>query len=242
MRFLAIVAMSASLLMAGCEKEENGDSTGGGNNNGGGNNGGGGSTTNAEWVDLGLPSGLLWASCNVGATAPEDYGDYFAWGETTTKTNYSLNTYRYGTVDAEGYLATLTKYNTSTNYGTVDTLTTLQSGDDAATANMGDGVRTPTLDEWSELLDNTTAEWTALNGVSGIKFTASNGKSIFLPAAGWYSSSVLLNAGDNGFYWSSSLDEDKPYRAHSFDFYSGDQYMYYVNRIHGISVRAVHQN
>lgn len=233
MRFLAIVAMSASLLMAGCEKEENGDSTGGGNNNGGGNN--------AEWVDLGLPSGLLWASCNVGATAPEEYGDYFAWGETTTKSNYDLSTYAYGNDWTQ-----LTKYCTDSEYGLngfTDNLTTLQSSDDAAAVNMGGGARTPTYDEWNELIDNTTAEWTTLNGVNGRKFTAPNGKSIFLPAAGFRNGSEFDDAGSQGVYWSSSLNADRPSCVWFFNFASGGQEVANdCGRDFGNTVRAVRQN
>ncbi|MCR4816337.1 MAG: hypothetical protein K5842_04045 [Bacteroidales bacterium] len=234
-RFLAIVTLSAGLLMVGCEKEEINDNSGGGNNGGGSNN------TNVEWVDLGLPSGLLWASCNVGASAPEEYGDYFAWGETTTKDNYTWSTYRYCTVDGEGNMATLTKYNTPTNWdwGTVDNLTTLESSDDVATVSMGDGARTPTYDEWNELLENTTAEWTTLNDVNGTKFIAPNGNSIFLPAAGYHVDSELEYAGSYGLYWSSSLDAVYPHRARSFLFNMDDQRMGYDYRYDGRSVRAV---
>ena len=196
-----------------------------------------------DWVDLGLPSGLLWASCNVGATAPEEYGDYFAWGETATKEVYNWSTYHYCTVDGEGNMSTLTKYNTMTYFGTVDSLTTLEPGDDAATANMGGDARTPTYDEWNELLNNTTSEWTTLNGVSGRKFTAPNGKSIFLPAAGGRFGSEPNLAGSDGDYWSSSLYADEPDYARLFSFHSGDQFMSdYGYRDYGFSVRAVRQN
>ena len=248
MRFLALVAMSAGLMMAGCEKEETGGSTDGGNNNGGGNNGGG-SSTNAEWIDLGLPSGLLWASCNVGASAPEEYGDYFAWGETTAKDVYEWNNYRYCTVDGDGKLSTLTKYNTSTTYGTVDNLTTLEAVDDAATANMGGGARTPTHDEWQELMNNTNSEWTTLNGVNGRRLTSTiNGNSIFLPAASYRTGSEdLIGAGYMGRYWSSSLNADHPplslRGAYSFYLYSDGQRMNDDRyRFCGLSVRAVRQN
>ncbi len=193
-----------------------------------------------NWVDLGLSSGLLWADCNVGATNPEDYGDYFAWGETTTKVNYTWSTYRYCTVDGNGGLATLTKYNTSTTYGTVDNLTTLDSAADAAAVNMGGGARTPTLNEWQELLDNTTNQWTTQNGVNGCLLTAANGNSIFLPAAGYRDGSELSGAGSYGYYWSSSLYVDRPYYARDFRFNSDYQGVYGDNRSGGRSVRAVH--
>ncbi len=157
-----------------------------------------------QWVDLGLPSGLLWYSVNLGATAPEQYGDYYAWGETHPKETYNWSTYSYATVDADGSLQTLTKYNTSSAYGTVDNLTTIQPSDDAATQVLGGGARIPTLAEWQELLVNTTAEWTTLNNVNGCKFTAPNGNSLFLPAAGGRYGSEFLDAGSIGNYWSAS--------------------------------------
>ena len=123
-----------------------------------------------EYVDLGLPSGLLWATCNVGANAPEEYGDYFAWGEIVPKDVYNWSTYQY----YDG--SNLAKYTGS------DGLTTLLPGDDAATTNWSNGWRMPTKEEWQELLDNTTNKWTTQNGVNGRLFTGSNGNSLFLPA------------------------------------------------------------
>ena len=201
-----------------------------------------GSTETAEWVDLGLPSGLLWAACNLGASSPEEYGDYYAWGETTTKEVYNLSTYKYCTVDAEGGLATLTKYSTNSGHdfvGTPDNLTTLEAMDDAATQKLGSGARMPTKAEWEELIDNTTAEWTTLNGVNGRKFTASNGKSLFLPAAGIRFGSELYNAGDDGDYWASSLYESYPDGAWFFHFDSDVQRVGGGDRRYGQSVRPV---
>ena len=197
--------------------------------------------SSGDWVDLGLPSGLLWATRNVGATLPEDYGDYFAWGETQPKSVYNWSTYRYGTADGDGNLSTLTKYNTSSYYGVVDNLTTLQPGDDAATANYGG--RTPTEEEWRELIDNTTSQWMTINGVNGRCFTGTNGNSLFLPAAGDRWGSSLDNAGGSGVYWSSSLYTDNPYYAWYFYFNSvGRGVTYYYFRDYGFTVRAVRQN
>ena len=179
-----------------------------------------------EWVDLGLPSGLLWATRNVGATSPEDYGDYFAWGEITPKSVYKWNTYRY-----------FNSSTGSTKYTTSDGLTILQPGDDAATANYGG--RTPTKEEWQELMNNTNSQWITQNGVFGQRFTGPNGNSLFLPAAGFRRDSSLYDAGSYGCYWSSSLDTGGPYCAWGFSFRSGNQGMYDYERYCGRSVRAV---
>jgi hypothetical protein len=192
------------------------------------------------YVDLGLPSGLLWATCNLGAETPEDYGDYFAWGETQPKDYYDWSTYQY----CMGSSTTLTKYcnNSSNGYnGFTDNLTTLLPEDDAATANWGNDWRMPTKEEWQELYNNTTVTWTTQNGVNGRLFTASNGNSLFLPAAGYRGNSSLNDAGSDGNYWSSSLDSYGPYLAWVLYFDSG----YYVmsngrgHRFCGRSVRPV---
>ena len=190
----------------------------------------------AGFIDLGLPSGLLWAVCNIGATTPEGYGNYYAWGETSTKSNYSWSTYAYGS----GFYQ-LTKYCTNSSYGLTgftDNLTTLQFGDDAATAVLGNGARMPTKAEWQELLNNTTATWTTQNGVYGRKFTSTNGNSLFLPAAG-YRNGTELNVAGEGHYWSSSLAESGPDRAWYTRLYSDGQSVYYSCRAYGLSVRAV---
>ena len=190
------------------------------------------------YVDLGLPSGLLWATCNVGADNPEDYGDYFAWGETQPKDTYNWSTYQY----CNGSYNTLTKYcsNSSFGYhGFTDDLTTLLPEDDAATANWGSHWRMPTEEEWQELYRNTTNTWTTQNGVNGRLFTASNGNSLFLPAAGYRTDSSLYLAGSYGYYWSSSLDTDYPSGAWLFGFLSGNYRMYNGGRYCGQSVRPV---
>ncbi len=200
-------------------------------------NEGGGDTH--EYVDLGLPSGLLWATCNVGADAPEDYGDYFAWGETQPKDFYDWSTYQH----CNGTENTLTKYCNNSSYGYngfTDNLTTLLPEDDAATANWGSDWRMPTKEEWQELINNTTVTWTQQNGVNGRLFTASNGNSLFLPAAGLRYSGSLDYAGSSGCYWSSSLNTDIPYYACYFYFRSVSCNMSYGGyRIYGRSVRPV---
>ena len=191
-----------------------------------------------EYVDLGLPSGLLWATCNIGADSPEDYGDYFAWGETRPMDYYDWSTYQY----CNGNEITLTKYCDNSSYGYngfTDNLTTLLPEDDAATANWGEGWRMPTYDEWVELLDNTTHTWATQNGVNGRIFTATNGNSLFLPAAGWRYGGSLYNAGSCGYYWWSSLTTDFPHYAWLFFYNSGDYDLDIVYRYYGLSVRAV---
>ena len=200
-------------------------------------------TTNDEhvYVDLGLPSGLLWATCNVGADAPEDYGDYFAWGETQPKDYYDWSTYQY----CMGSDNTLTKYCNNSGYGYngfTDNLTTLLPEDDAATANWGSDWRMPTKEEWQELYNNTTCTWTTQNGVNGRLFTASNGNSLFLPAAGYRYNSNLDSAGSYGYYWSRSLYTGYPSDAWYLDFDSGYTGVYGSSRYYGFSVRPVLEN
>ena len=224
--FLMAIAAMLSMGIVSCNMGEN-------------NNGG---NTTDEWVDLGLPSGLLWAKCNLGANAPEEYGNYYAWGETQPKEVYDWSTYRYSTVDGDSNLQTLTKYNTSSDLGTIDNLTTLQAVDDAATQVLGNGARTPTKEEWQELIDNTTVEWTTVNGVNGRKFTGSNGNTLFLPASGGRYDSEHDWVTGSSLYWSSSLYTSHPYWAWVLDFFSDDQGMYHDNcRCLGFSVRAVRQ-
>jgi len=146
-----------------------------------------GSSNGHMYVDLALPSGTLWATCNVGANRPEEYGSYFAWGETKPKDKYSLETYVFfGGYKSNGRLVLL-KYCTDSGYGSVDGKNELEPEDDAATANWGKKWQTPSKEQLEELIDenNITTEWTTLNGVNGLKIISRrNGKSVFLPAAG----------------------------------------------------------
>ncbi len=213
------------------EKEENSKEEENPKEEGEGNKGSTG--TVGEAIDLGLS--VMWASHNVGATKPEEYGDYFAWGETTPKDDYSWKTYKYGSA-----YDNLTKYCTDSNYGTVDNKTVLEASDDAATANWGNGWRMPTLDEIVELCDNCTWTWTTLNGVNGKLVTGPNGNSIFLPAAGYRYGTSLRNAGNDGDYWSSSLHSSNPGIAYYLYFSSfGHGWDGYTDRDDGRSVRPV---
>ena len=179
------------------------------------------------YVDLGLSSGLKWATCNVGANAPEDYGYYFAWGEVEPKTTYNWDTYKY--YDDSN----LTKYTSN------DSKTVLDPEDDAATANWGGAWRMPTKAEQDELRNNCTWTWTTQNGVNGYKVTGPNGNSIFLPAAGYVGGGTLYPAGSYGFYWSSSLSTDGPYNAYNVGFGSDDVGWSYDYRYYGLAVRPV---
>ena len=219
-----LMLMAMVLFAASCGKDDD-------PNNGGGLNG-------HEYVDLGLPSGTLWATCNVGATTPEGYGNYFAWGETEPKTSYNWSTYKYWKTD----YVQLTKYCSNSSYGYngfTDNLTVLQPSDDAATANWGSGWCMPTMEQWDELFQNTTYTWTTQNGVSGRLFTASNGRSLFLPAAGFLWDDKLLFVGSDGDYWSSSLNTDCPYDAWNFYFDSGSYDVDGCYRCFGQCVGAV---
>jgi len=188
-----------------------------------------------EYIDLGLPSGLLWATCNVGANFPEEHGDYFAWGETTPKSNFDWGTYKW----CHGYYTTLIKYNIDSIYGTVDNKTQLEPEDDAAHVSWDGSWRIPIVDEQRELANNCTCEWITQNEVKGMKLTGPNGNSIFLPAAGYYSGGCLHYASSDGGYWSSSLYSSSPYGANYLLFGPSGVSLYYGYRSVGQSVRPV---
>ncbi len=199
-----------------------------------------GTVNGHECVDLGLPSGTLWATTNVGANTPEAYGDYFAWGETQPQSDnaYNWSSYKY----CNGSNSTLTKYCNYSDYGNngfTDTLACLLPEDDAATANWGGTWRMPTAYELRELRDNCTHEWITQNGVDGHLFTATNGNSIFLPAAGYRYFGESFNANGYGYYWSSSLYPIGPNLA--WNFYFRSDYFGVNNnyRDGGLTVRPV---
>ena len=229
-RLFSILCCALAVLLTACEKpsDPNNSSSGGGS----------GSANGHEYVDLDLPSGTLWATMNVGATSPEDYGDYFAWGETLLKDEYNWSTYKW----CEGSYDTQTKYCIDSNYGTVDNKTTLDLSDDAAYVNWGSSWRMPTKAEQDELRNTnyTTWTWTTQNGVKGYKVTSkTNGNSVFLPAAGYRRGSSLNDAGSRGFYWSSSLDTSRSNFAFILYFISSNVGWGNNYRRCGLSVRAV---
>ena len=170
-----------------------------------------------EYVDLGLS--VKWATCNVGASKPEDYGNYYAWGETTTKYSYTVsNSKTYG--KSMGDIAGDSSY-------------------DAAHANWGGNWRMPTKAELKELKDKCTWIWTTQNGVKGYKVTGPNGNSIFLPAAGYRGGSSLGSVGSGGDYWSSTPYESNSGSAWNLYFNSSGCFMNDYRRGYGRSVRPV---
>ena len=186
------------------------------------------------YAKLGLPSGTKWAITNVGAFTAEEYGDYFAWGETEPKETYNWSTYKW----CNGSYSTQTKYCTSTSYGTVDNNIVLDLEDDAANANWGGNWTMPTNEERIELMDD--CRWTSVTkcGVYGIKVTGPNGVAVFLPAAGYRDDSDLISAGSYCYYWGSSLCKVFSYNAYYFDFSSGSVYNNNYRYL-GYSVRPV---
>lgn len=204
------------------------------------------SNASIKWIDLGLPSGVLWADRNLGASAPEDIGNYYSWGETSSKSLYWWNTYYYSDDTNK-----ITKYCSDPQYGFngfSDTLTILEPSDDASTAYLGNGVHTPTKEDWQELMENTTMEFTH----NGYLFTALNGNSIYLPITGYMIGTWFGYLGWDGcgFYWSSSLSSTYPDNAYAF-FFSGGNYFFTIDGIQrsicvalndrytGIPIRAV---
>lgn len=198
-----------------------------------------------DWVDLGLPSGTIWATRNVGASSPEEYGDYFAWGETAPKDYYYLSTYKWyqSYYDANGYYHSgYTKYCTDSGYGYngfTDGKTELDPADDAACAHYPGG-RMPSFEQIQELCDYCTWQWTQRNGVKGQLVTGPNGNTMFLPAAGYRSYESLSGVGSYGIYWSRTLHSSNPNFAYYLNFYSRIVYWdYNFYRDYGFTVRAV---
>lgn len=172
-----------------------------------------------EWVDLGLPSGTLWATCNLGATKPEEYGDYFAWGELMPKEGYSIENYSF--VLAEGQKE-------------------LDATSDATTANCGSDWQIPSAGQFEELTNNTYQRWTTFNGINGELITSkTNGKSIFLPAADYRNESNYESVGNNGCYWTRSLYEENSEDARIIYFNNFVFSMSRMNRYCGCSIRPV---
>ncbi len=177
-------------------------------------------------IDLGLPSGTKWCCCNVGATTPEGYGGYYAWGETSEKSVYNGDTYAY--------------YNSNTGSYTNIGSDIAGSQYDVTHVRMGAPWRMPSTEQQQELIDNCTRTWTQQNGVNGTLVTGKNGGQIFLPAAGYRWNDYLSYAGSDGYYWSSSLGPYYDYYAYNLYFGSGGWNWFSCDyRSYGRSVRAV---
>ena len=188
-----------------------------------------------EYVDLGLPSGTLWATMNVGAARPEDVGSFFAWGETEPKECYDWSTYKW----CDGSYNTLTKYCSQDGYGNIDNILELVPGDDAAYVNWGPCWRIPTQNQADELIGKCSWQWTTLNGVDGYMVTGPNGNSIFLPYSGTFNGSDFY---DNvSIYWTrtrGSINSNQ--NAIKLFFSRWQVYISSDDRCYGLCVRAVY--
>lgn len=211
--------------------------------------------TEFTYVDLGLPSGTLWATFNIGAEEPEDYGYYFAWGETQPKDRYTLKTYRWMTEgnDSWEYINKYTIADGQTdgiwyNSGVVfvgDGKRVLETEDDAATVNWGEKWQMPSQEQAKELTQNTTVEWTTLGDVVGLKVTSNaNGNSIFLPAAGYRYSTDTNSLIEAVYYWTcSNAGNGKAHEIYirnaNFNNYWSSAWNYSGNIYEGLPVRPV---
>lgn len=242
LKAIAAIMLSMAMVFAvGCKPEN--DPENGGNDNGGGSEVTftvSGNYQGHNYVDLGLPSGNLWATCNLGADVPESYGAFIAWGETQPKdTTYWWDTYKYSaTDDFHG----LTKYCCNAEFGFngfYDGLRVLLDEDEAAKANWGGDWRMPSHNDWEELVDNCSSEWVTIDDVKGKLFTASNGNTLFLPAAGLISYMVdAVNV--HGHYWMNELVESGVTVAQEFMFSANDNSLIGTYRCYGQSVRPVY--
>lgn len=171
------------------------------------------------YVDLGLPSGTLWSVCNMGADKPEEFGEYYAWGETSTKSSYNWNTYSIGSE--------------------LDSLPTLDEAHDAAASSWGYGWRMPSREDFDEIVTYCTMTWTTRSGVNGYLVTGTNGNTMFLPASGGRGDGNIYESGSCGFYWLNSVYTDDTQFAWGFlfDANSFSETSYY--RMYGQSIRPV---
>ena len=190
-------------------------------------------------VNLGLPSGTLWADRNVGASSPSDYGGYYAWGETSTKRDYSWDTYQYFHDQDGNGVPHDSNWNTQANELTNIGSNISGSRYDVARQAWGGGWKLPTKAQWDELINRCTWTWTTEGGHSGYKVTGPNGNSIFLPAADYRFGTWSSGVGSYGFYWSSALNESDTSGAWCLDFSSGGREMGYSGHYVGRTVRPV---
>lgn len=193
-----------------------------------------------EYVDLGLPSGTLWATCNLGSRTPYDYYNPYAWGETSTKSVFDWSIYDY----SNGTSNTLTKYCSMSQYGNngfTDTLTVLEASDDAATVNLGPNWRIPTIEEFNELITNCTRQWSSINYVDGVYFIGPNGNKIFLPLAEvLYDDDVYTPNFDEAYYWTSTLNTENPSSAACMFYNRNTCVVEWYGRAYGMAIRPVY--
>ena len=192
------------------------------------------------FVDLGLPSGTLWATTNIGASSPEDYGNYFAWGETKGykegKTSFTWSNYKWG----DGSDDSINKYCTNSSCGIVDNKTELVKNDDAAYANWGEGWHIPTYNQLDELRTHCNWLWSNLNGIKGYYVLSKNNDYwLFLPGAGFRGKTSTSHVGEFGYYWSQMLFNDVPTNAWGLQFSNDNTQMLNVSRFAGLSIRPV---
>lgn len=249
---LSILAMLVIPLLCACGGSSDDDGTDSDN----GNKGGDKPSASTEYVDLGLS--VKWAACNLGASKPWEYGNYYSWGETTPKETYSDINYKYVTYASQAdYLngkGFMTKYCFSHALnGTPDNKKTLESQDDAATAMLGGKWRMPTPEEYKELIEKCRWSWRKINGIGGYNIIGKNGNSIFLPAAGYYNENENNSIDDYGRYWANSIEsEEDDENGVTLRFYSPSPekeedsdtnpsyYMSSRSRFYGQSIRPVH--
>ena len=203
-------ALSVSLL-TGCSKDEDKNSISMSEVNKGVETQEG---TDYQFVDLGLPSGTLWATCNIGATSPEKSGSFFAWGETKTKERFHPDNYAWC---IDGSLYKINKYNYDSDSDYRDGKLELDPEDDAANVIMGHGWQIPSERQFRELMNSRycTSKWCKLNGTGGYLFTSVvegyEGRSIFLPIVGYRDVDQLRSPKERGYYWCNSLYEKKTF-------------------------------
>lgn len=201
-----------------------------------------------RYVDLGLS--VKWGTCNIGASKPEKFGDFYAWGETETMWNILLGNYKFLLKNDSWLYQELSKYNfkvkdpksdTLKTGGVYDNKETLEPEDDAAHIKMGGSWRMPTKSEFQELINKCDCQWTTVNGVKGYtgRKKGYKDRSIFLPAGGYQSSNVRQDEGLNCYYWTSSLYPDGPTTAFYISADNSGINIYVTSRSYGFPIRPV---
>ena len=190
------------------------------------------------YVDLGLPSGTLWATTNLGATKCENFGYYYSWGETETKGSYQVDNYKWSNAD----MTEFSKYNNDPSKGIVDNLFELEAEDDAALATWGEGWSIPNRSDFEELMNYCSYSWTDFNGVPGLNFVGQNGNSMFLPAAGFRVYDIDSHSNEWGYYATRDLYTMESEDCILFMFEPGETHAYWTNlRYYGYPVRPIYK-